>query len=144
MRSREVVGTEEFGGGGVIDFVTEDGIGSTAAVILDADGRFHVAFVDGYLGGEASAPAAPTDGMGRGGAGDARRAGAGRLRCVHPDRSPSVRPGLLPDEADTCAFVEASSVPSTSQAATQRQKLKSLGANADYAFYGLETPRRRT
>ena len=135
----EVVGTEEFGGGGAIDFETEDGIGSTAAVILDADGRFHVAFVDGYLGGEAVGTAAPTDDWD-----EAAEATLNALETGDCDAFIQIAhhrfgPGSFPEEADTCAFVEASTVPSLLKR-YPKTELEPLGSNADYAFYGLETP----
>ena len=139
--AQDVVDSEEFGGGGVIDFVSEDLISSSAAVILDADGLFHVAFVDGYLGGEAVGTPAPTEDWD-----EAAQATLAALEQGDCDAFIQIAhhrfgPGAFPEEADTCAFVAASSVPGLLKK-YPKEKLKSLGANADYAFYGLETPKK--
>jgi hypothetical protein len=136
--NREFVSSQEFGGGGVIDLVTDD-VGSTAVLILDADGRFHVAFVDGYLGGESAGTEPPTEEWD-----NAAQAALDALAQKDCEAFIAVAhhrfgPGSAPEEADTCAFVEANSVPTILEE-NPKAKLKSLGANADYAFYGLETP----
>jgi hypothetical protein len=131
----EVEGAAAYGKvAGVVDYKRGDRTVS-ALLIGDADGRFHVAFIDAFLG-------VPSVGTERAGELDAAAEGAVRaLRrrdCAAFLEVAYRRFGFAGgSDAEVCARVEANPLAALDPDGEARLEL--LGGNAGYAFYGLDT-----
>lgn len=118
----------------------------SALLVGDSDGRFHVAFIDPFLG-TPSVGTDPAPGLGR-----AAERGVDALRGRDCEQFLAVayrRFGLGGGtDEEVCERVEANALPDQIQAgalddgelgAEPRWKLERLGGNGSYEFYGLRT-----
>ncbi len=132
----KVLGSEEFKAGGVADFDYGE-TGASAVFVVEDDGRYHLAYVDTLLQGVSAGtrPAREFD------------AAAAAAFVALRDRdcaafaevaNPRHGPGALDGDA-ACDYVEANPVPGLA-ASDPELEPELLGANADYALYGLATP----
>ncbi len=133
----ESTGSEAYAGGAVIDYVRDD-LTQTAVMILDQDGRFHVAYVDAFLGEESAGTrfdpkfdAAAQDSVDALAARDCDKFLEVANRRVGPGAA---------DRDATCAYAEENNPIADVLDAAPDTKLESLGGNANYAFYGLDGP----
>jgi hypothetical protein len=131
----EVKGAEAYGEvAGVIDYVRGDRTVS-ALLVGDADGRFHIAFIDAFRG-------VPSVGTGRAAEfDDAAEAAVRALRrhdCAEFLDAAYRRFGFAGGTDDeVCERVETN--PLAALDPNARARLERLGGNAGYAFYGLDT-----
>lgn len=138
----EVIGFQEFGGGGLIDLQGPDNGDGTAVTILDSDGRHHVSFVDTFLAGGTvgtDTEFEPDPGIDK-----VAEAAVDALQeedCEAFQNLTHKRFGVgaSPDESQICTFVKDSSVREALEE-FPKTEVESLGGNDEYGFYGLETP----
>ena len=130
----ELASSDEFDGGGVLDYEN----GTSAVLILDADGLHHIALIDSLLEGESA---------GTNSAGQFDNAAKDVVAALEQRDCDAFidaahrryGPGAAPERETTCTFVENNPI-TTMREQYPRADLESLGGNADYALYGFATP----
>jgi hypothetical protein len=137
MADREVSGAASYGDlGGVIEYSAGDDVIS-AVLIRDADGLFHIVLLDSYN-------RRPTVGTPKAKQFDAAaRAAVNALQDEDCQAFLEVANrrfgvGALTDQ-QVCQTVKANSL-AAALAGKRKVRLKPLGGNGSYAFYGLQTP----
>lgn len=133
----EAQGLEQYSNAaGVIDYL-RDGRTITALLVLDQDGRYHIAFIDPFRGVE-SAGTEFAQGFER--AADATFEVLANKRCPAFIRLAYRRFGAgAGSKKQICEHVENNPVANIVEAFPEA-RLRRLGGNAGYAFYRLQTP----
>ncbi|MDQ2675388.1 MAG: hypothetical protein M3Y34_01145, partial [Actinomycetota bacterium] len=136
LGGRKVLGSEEFKAGGVVDFEYGE-LGASAVLVVERDGRYHLAYVDTLLEGEsAGTPAA--DEFDRAAADAFAALRDGDCDAFIQVANPRHGPGAA-EKSAICDYVKASPVPGLAKSFPELKPMR-LGANADYALYALATP----
>ncbi|MGH2950784.1 MAG: hypothetical protein ACRDKX_01915 [Solirubrobacterales bacterium] len=137
FKNAEAQDVERFGaGGGVIDYSDPAG-GFSTVLVLDQEGLYHVLFIDPFLGGKSvgTEPTEEWDEAVDEAVHALRDRDCAALLAVASDR---FGPGAH-DKSAACGFVDKNPIAAAFDA-DPKAKLEGLGANGDYAFYGLSGP----
>jgi hypothetical protein len=133
----DVVKAATYRGGAVIDYAGDDKRRPSAAFVLDADGLYHFAMVDGYsTGSSVDTPfARQFDAAATATVNALRDRNCEAFRAVASVR---IGPGAFSDRV--CGYITRNLLSAQLQTYPESQP-KRLGGNGRYAFYGLATPR---
>lgn len=136
LAGRKLLGSEQFGSGGVADYEYGDS-GVTAVFVVEDDRRFHLAYVDTLLDGQSvgTEPAQEFDAA----AEDAFTALSTRdCEAFVEVANQRHGPGAAPMGA-ICDYTDANPVPALVESFPDLEP-ELIGSNADYALYSLATP----